>query len=386
MQNDLNPLYITDSQLSANAAAQKNKKINSGSNIISDIGTALNLPSVFDTNSDQAKSDVLSGATDIFGNVKRDVNSSAYKSLYNKVAYVSDGRNYNAFGDDITQDLENQTSSDANSGMTQDQYNQMVYNQTLAQNNALSQNEKASYQNQIDNLDRLLGHTATLKQQAMQGAEDQYASTKSKQEKIFNDQRTQNIQNQEKGYNEVGNFANTSYNNLNRLLQGANAGRSSVGQILAPFMVGKASDTRRKAVTDTAGENMRNIDTTAETTFNDLLNAKKKSLQGYETDFGNTAQDLTNQKYQAQLGRDMSNGSTYAQARAGATSLENDMTNRYAQLAGLFDKYKPNYTTKEAPALSTYQVDPAQINAGQNSAQDNSFYLNMLKRKKDLGL
>lgn len=247
-------------------------------------------------------------------------------------------------------------------------------------------NERAAYGDQITNLDKLLGFAATKKQQGIQSIEDQYNQTKGQQEQVFNKQRLQNTQNQEKGYNEVGTFANTSNNNLQRLLQGANAGRSSVGQVLAPYMVGRSADTRRKAVTDTAGENAANIDTTATTTFQDLLNQKKKNLNDYESSIGNTQQDLEQQKIDATRARDMANGATYAQTIANTHGLTANMDNRRNQLAALFDKYKPDYSVAKAPELSTYQVDPAQIKANQNNPSGSDFYLNQLKRKKELGL
>ena len=257
----------------------------------------------------------------------------------------------------------------------------------IANQAAINQaNERASYDDQISNLDKLLGFAATKKQQGIQSIEDQYNQTKGQQEQVFNKQRLQNTQNQEKGYNEVGTFANTSNNNLQRLLQGANAGRSSVGQVLAPYMVGRSADTRRKAVTDTAGENAANIDTTATTTFQDLLNQKKKNLNDYESSIGNTQQDLEQQKIDATRARDMANGATYAQTIANTHGLTANMDNRRNQLAALFDKYKPDYSVAKAPELSTYQVDPAQIKANQNNPSGSDFYLNQLKRKKELGL
>jgi len=271
-------------------------------------------------------------------------------------------------------------------GATQEQLDQTAYNnQQAAQTAYNTAGERAAYDDQISNLDKLLGFAATKRQQGMQGIEDQYNQTRGQQEQIFNNQRTQNTQNQEKGYNEVGNFANTSNNNLQRLLQGANAGRSSVGQVLAPYMVGRAADTRRQAVTNTAGENAANIDTTATTTFQDLQNQRKKNLSDYENSIGNTQQELEQQKIDAIRARDMANGQTYAQTIANTQGLTNSMDSRRNALADLFNKYKPDYSVAKAPELSTYQVDPAQIKAGQNTPGASDFYLNQLKKRKELG-
>lgn len=247
-------------------------------------------------------------------------------------------------------------------------------------------NEQASYDDTISMLDRLLNYAATKRQQGVQSIEDQIAGSKEAQRKAFEKQRLQNTQAQESGYNEVGNFANTSLNNLNRLLQGANAGRSSVGQVLAPFMVSRAADTRRKAVTDTAGENMQNIQIAEDTANQDIENQRKSKLSEFEQAMLTSQNDLESQKRQAQIARGMASGLGYAQAAQQAQGLTSSMDNRYAQLADIFNKYKPDYSVKEAPALSTYQVDPAKLTQGQTDPTQSSFYLNQLKRKKENGL
>jgi hypothetical protein len=273
--------------------------------------------------------------------------------------------------------------------VSQEQLDQLVQDQIAAQTASQTAqntaNERDAQQSLIDNLDSLLGYARTKYGQGMQSINDQYSNNQALQDKAFASQRLKNTQNQEKGYNEVGNFANTSFNNLNRMLQGANAGRSSVGQILAPYLVGRASDTRRQAVTDTAGENMQNIDQTQMTTNQDLSNQKANKLRDYEESMLSTQKDLVSQKEQAQIARDMANGSSFAQAKANAAALTSDIGNRQNALADLFNKYKPDYTIKEAPALNTYQVDPAKLVSGQNTAGASDFYLNQLKRKKELG-
>jgi hypothetical protein len=282
----------------------------------------------------------------------------------------------------------NETST-GDTGLTQEQMDALVQSQIDSQNNAQTAlntaNERAAYGDQITNLDKLLGFANTQRQQGIDTINNQYNQTYGQQQQAFDRQRLQNTQNQEKGYNEVGTFANTSNNNLNRLLQGANAGRSSVGQVLAPYMVGRAADTRRQAVTNTAGENAANIDTTATDAFQTLLNQKKRGLQDFETNIGNTQNDLESQKRQAQIARDMANGSSYEQAAAGTSALVNSMDSRRNQLSALFDKYKPDYSVTKAPELSTYQVDPAQIKGGQNTPGASDFYLNQLKKRKELG-
>lgn len=261
-------------------------------------------------------------------------------------------------------------------------YESWLASQQASANQTAKANEQASYDDQLANLERLLGFINTKRQQGVQSIEDQYKSTEGQQRKAFDAQRLQNTQNQEKGYNEVGQFANTSLNNLNRMLQGANAGRGSVGKILAPYMVNRSAEARRKAVTDTAGENARNIDLTAETTFQDLGNQRKKNIQDFESSIMGSQNEIEGQKRSAIINRGLASGMGYGQAKAAAAGLDASMNSRYAELTDLFNKYKPDYSIKEAPALSTYQVDPAKINAkGQSS---NDFYFNMLKRKKDL--
>lgn len=249
-----------------------------------------------------------------------------------------------------------------------------------------TENEVGAYNSQISNLDKLLGYTNTQETQGVQSINDLYDYNKGLQDKSINAQRLSNTQAKEKGYDQVGTFANTSMGNLNRLLQGNNAGRSAVGQILAPYMVGRSADTRRQGVTDTAGENEVALQTAQTTGDQQLENTKKNSTQSFLDALLNQRQSLESQKISAQIARDMADGSNFKQAQANASGLTANMDARQSELAGLFDKYKPNYTINEAPELSKYAVDPALIKSQQANPTESSFYAQQLKKKRELGL
>jgi len=376
--------FLEDLAKTATSAAQGVTGAVGG--VVDYLGTAANLPEL-------GISEMLAGGQNTANTDRYDINTgqplqltsspiSGTTSTFYNLAKSTSPTTVSATQPTATSNIDGDVlgASDYNTWLANQQAAQAAQEaQQLATNKS---NEVASYDDQISNLERLLGYAATKRQQGIQGIDEQYANTKALQEQAFEKQRLQNIQNQEKGYGEVGTFANTSINNLNRLLQGANAGRSSVGQILAPFMVNRSAETRRKAVTDTAGENLANIESTAGTTFQDLSNQRKKSLQDYEASVLGSQNELESQKRQAIINRGLASGQGYEQARAGASALDASMNDRYTQLADLFSKYKPDYSVKEAPALSTYQVDPAKINAQSQSTND--YYLNMLKRKKEL--
>ena len=127
--------------------------------------------------------------------------------------------------------------------------------------------QQAAAQNaQLSQIDRLLGILGSQESQGMSAIESGYGSQKQRlteqEQKAmagYQDQFLKNDQNKQKGVEQVDDFANTSYNSLQSLLRGANAGVSSVGRQLVPHVVAKGAGTRRKDVFDTAGENTKQI-------------------------------------------------------------------------------------------------------------------------------
>lgn len=156
-------------------------------------------------------------------------------------------------------------------------YNSSAYSTDTATSNAAAQaaaekaaadkaNEIAAYDDQITNINKLLGYTNTQKEQGLaslqSGFDDEtrkLGDAKTKTMTGYDDQNVENSQNKQRGVEDVDQYANSSYNNLQRLLQGSHAGNSSVGRELVPYLVSKSAGTRRQGVFDTAGKNEQAI-------------------------------------------------------------------------------------------------------------------------------
>jgi len=358
-------------------------------NTVSSVGQAVGAPVLFDWNTDAAKQDALLGARDANGNLKRTQNSVAGTEVWNTPTATIDGKTYNPYGEvistsPVTKTLLQLPAITDKMVVGYDMQGNPVYNGSSSSNGTFtSADEQSQYADQIANINKLLGLTETQKASGLGRISSEFDAAKLKQDKSIADQRLQNEQSKEQGINEVGNFANTSINNLRRLLQGGNAGRSSVGQILAPYMVGKAADTRRTGVLNTAGENARLLDTTQNESTQSLENQRKKSEEDFVSSILNKQNELTGQRQGLEMNKTLATGAGYGAARTAAQNSTNELATRQNELTSLFDKYKPNYTTKEVAPLSTYQVDPSTlITNNQNSPTQSSYYLSQFKKKQ----
>jgi len=384
MQPNLNPLQLTPAQLAANKAAIGNAQpSNGGGSFIGDtidnIGSFLHLP-------EMGISEALAGGnptTNTANPVGVDITQSPLSLGLGTTAPYNSAKSKlttNTPAAESTQTAPQQiVGYDINSNP--------VYSNTYGGYGGTatytSADEQAQYADQIANINKLLGLTETQKASGLGRISSEFDAAKLKQDKSIADQRLQNEQSKEQGINEVGNFANTSINNLRRLLQGGNAGRSSVGQILAPYMVGKAADTRRTGVLNTAGENARLLDTTQNELTQSLENQRKKSEEDFVSSILNKQNELTGQRQGLEMNKALATGAGYGAARTAAQNSTNELATRQNELTSLFDKYKPNYTTKEVAPLSTYQVDPSTlITNNQNSPTQSSYYLSQFKKKQ----
>jgi len=263
--------------------------------------------------------------------------------------------------------------------------------------------ERAAYDDQISALERLLGHTNTQRDSGLQSMNERFNSEKStldnQRTRAMNDyaaKETQNTQDRERGMGEVDNFANSSYSNLQRLLQGANAGSSSVARELMPYLVSKAATTRRTGVVDTAGRNAQSIASAKDDaeyqygqSFQELENNKKANEKSFLESIYSKQNEFDAQRKDLQMKRDMASGKGYQAARDAASGIQNSMNDRQAQLASLFGQYKPTFTARamntKAPELSQFTVDKAAINSSNpNLPAESSFYQTQLKKRQEL--
>jgi hypothetical protein len=235
--------------------------------------------------------------------------------------------------------------------------------------------EQAAYDDQISALDQLLGTVGAQETSGLKNLADQKSSIMSG----YDTQRTQNTQARQRGLETTDAYANNNYNSLQRLLQGANAGNSSVSRELIPYLVAKSAGTRRQGVFNAAGENEQAIEQAGLDT--------SKEFAGRESDFllgiRQKQQELAAQKAAAQTAKAAANGSNYATAMAAGAATRAGMGTQTAAINALLGNFTPS---TKAPELKTYQVDPSQVGANQGMPSESSYYLNQLlnKKKKEL--
>ena len=250
--------------------------------------------------------------------------------------------------------------------------------------------EKTAQNTQLSQIDRLLGILGSQESQGMSAIESGYGSQKQRlteqEQKAmagYQDQFLKNDQNKQKGVEQVDDFANTSYNSLQSLLRGANAGVSSVGRQLVPHVVAKGAGTRRKDVFDTAGENTQAITSAkgdAEDQFRygfeDLGNQRNDQIKNLRQGINQQAMDLEAQKMMLQ-----------AQAGNATDATARSLDARAGTLQSLFGQYAPSYTAKamnlKTPELGQYQLDPGAIRQDQSLPAETRAYMPGIDRRRE---
>lgn len=253
-----------------------------------------------------------------------------------------------------------------------------------------SSTQRQAANNQIDQINRLLGVIDSQGQAGLGRLDSSYNDTKTRlgEQKAktmdrYGQQYITNDKDKQRGIEQVDDFANTSYNSLQRVLQGANAGNSSVGRTLMPYLVNKGASSRRQGVFDTAGENQREIDMAkgdAEDqfryAFQDTDNQYNEQKQGFLSNIEQQKMDLLAKK----LGLEQDAGLATA-------GTEAELNSRTAALQSLFGQYAPSFTARamnlKTPELGKYTLDPGQIKLGQNQGSG-SYYTNPIKKRQEL--
>jgi hypothetical protein len=243
---------------------------------------------------------------------------------------------------------------------------------------------------QLDQISRLLGILGTQEKEGISAIDKGYNSQKSRlteqQTKAmsgYKDQFLKNDQDRQKGVNQVDDFAYNSYNALQNLLRGSNAGVSSVARQVVPQVVSKGAGTRRQGVFDTAGENTKQI-TVAQ------KDAEDQFRLGFE-ELGNQRNDQTKNLRQGiqQQAMDLEAQKLMLEADAGRATdgTSRSLDARAKTLMSLFGKYAPSYTAKamnlKTPELGQFQVDPAAIRQDQGIAAENRAYLPGLEKRRE---
>lgn len=330
---------------------------------IGGIGTALHLPEF--------------GISELLGGQKAGTGLGQNQT---PGAYIMNGVMYNAAGDPIMTMAQ----------PSQPQQPSQAYEEPSVSGGGA---DAGYYQDTIDQLSRLISGIGTQRQQGLdrigstfKTAADRLAEDRTRAMQGYDQQSQQNETLKLRGTEQVDSFANNSFNNLKRLLQGANAGNSSVGRELVPMLVSKAAGTRRQGVFNTFGENQQGIDQAREdatTQFDrsgyDLGEQRKKSEEDFLRGVGQQEADLYTQLGEAQSGLAGNRGAGAA-ARAAAAARENALND-------LFNTYKPSAApiavNLKTPTLGQYTVDKAAVaGTAQGVPTESAAYLPALKKKQ----
>lgn len=264
--------------------------------------------------------------------------------------------------------------------------------------------ERAYYDDQIAALNQLLGLVNSQEKSGLSRLNDSFDSQtrrlseqQTKTMAGYDQQSLENSQDKQRGVESVDSFANNSYNSLQRLLQGANAGNSSVARQLVPYLISKGAGTRRQGVFDQAGKNDQLIASArgdAEDQYRyaneDLTNQRRSQEQAFREGILNKENDLLGQRRALEIQRAQADGTGYEAARQAAAASQAGIDSRMSQLAALFGKFEPTFTARamnlQTPELGKFTVDPARISADKNIPTESSYYLTQLRKKQELGL
>ncbi len=273
-----------------------------------------------------------------------------------------------------------------------------------AQKAQQTSDEQAYYEDQISALNKLLGVVNAQEKAGISRLTSSYGdqNKRLKEQKTktlagYDDQTVQNAQDKQRGVESVDQFANNSYNSLQGVLRGANAGNSSVGRELIPYLISKGAGTRRAGVFDQAGRNDQNIASArgeAEDqfrySFEDLDNQRKDQEQQFREGILNKESDLLDKRRSLEIARAQADGTGYEAARSAAAASQAGIESRQNQLAALFGQFKPTFNARalnlKTPELGQFTVDPAQISADKSLPTESSYYLSQLKKKQELGI
>lgn len=258
--------------------------------------------------------------------------------------------------------------------------------------------ERAYNQDQIDNINKLLGFIDSQAETGKSNLDNQYNYQKSLSEKNFNDQSVQNMKDREQGAGQVDNYANTSYNSLMRLLGGAGAGNSSVARTVVPTLVSRGASARRSGVFDTYGQNQKSLVDTNDQNVQSLnnwkgqedakfmsgINNRKSELIGQRQNYEITGNQLSNTDYIKNLVDTGGTHNGYSAARTAGASSQGEI-DKLADLNRMFGAFKPTYTAGLKTAdLNKFTVDKANIDQQGQTPTETSPYLAMMKRKQEL--
>ena len=270
--------------------------------------------------------------------------------------------------------------------------------------NYATPDELAYLRDQGAQLRALLGRTNTNLEQGLSKNQSEYQkqldqSNLAKQEQLkgYGEQRTGQMQGREKAYGTINQNANQGYRSLAQIIgRGAGTG-SSAYQELLPNVIGRDISSKRGDANETYGQNLRGIDT-AQNKYNSSFEQVLKDLEDQRLANESNVRSNVEGQRQGLYGQIATNEGQIAQGQGGGYAAIRNAQQPYQDqieqsrnaVEGYFNQFKPNYTPQQAvadaPELSNYTVDRANVNAQNQGMDESNPYASLLRKKLQSGL
>lgn len=352
---------------------------------IDNVGTALNLPEWGISEGQGGGSTVNTGRVQGSGNA---ANSPLINNAFT-TRQVSNGLNFDT-------GASGQLQNGAQSGA--------VNNNAAAVAAAAAAASKAdaiaSYNDQMNQLQALLGRTNTGLDQALTKNTDEYnrnvgaaEADKAKQLAAYSDKEVAQNQGKLDSYGTINRNANNGFRSLAQIIGRASGTGSSAFQELLPDVIGKDTSGKRQEVTETYGRNLQGIQKARDQygldfqgVLEDLARQRGDNENAARSGIEGQRQSINQQLASVAAQKAAANGGGYAAQRDAAQPYQSAIDNSRNQVESFFNQFRTAYTPRQAvaaaPELSDFTVDRSTINAqNQGAADPTNPYADLLRKR-----
>lgn len=267
-----------------------------------------------------------------------------------------------------------------------------------------NKNEDVSFLNdQEAQLRDLLGRTDTNLNQGLTQNQDQYDTqvggannAKDLQYSNYADQRVQQNQGKQSTYDTINRNAGNGFRSLAQIIGRAAGTGSSAFRDLLPNVIGKDTSSKRRAATETYGQNLAGIDKSQgqydisfANVLADLLKQKKTNEDTLRSGIEGQKQGILNQIKGVQGQRELAQGGGYAQVKAAQAPTNQAIDNSRNAVESFFNQFRTPYTAQQAvataPDLAQYNTDRSAVNAGNQGIDPTNPYSALLRKRLQEG-
>jgi hypothetical protein len=288
---------------------------------------------------------------------------------------------YTAFGPTV--DLSRSGGAADTTGASNDTGGSTLGANTTGTGTQGSANDIAFLNDQAAQLRALLARTDTGLAHGLQKNQDEYdtqlgGANQDKERQVIG----QNTAKQG-AYDRINQNANQGYRSLAQIIGRASGTGSSAYREALPNAVGADTSSKRREATNTAGQNLSNIDSSFESVLADLMRQKKANEESLRSGVETQRQDINGQLAQNAGALAQAQGGGFDAVKAAQTPYQTAIDNSRNSVEGFFNQFRTPYQKQELnPNLAAYSTDRATINAqGQDGVDPSNPYASLLKRK-----